>query len=126
MKGRVAVVTGAASGIGRAVALRLAERGARVALADVNEAGLASAVNEVPGRGGRAFARRVDVTLAGEVEAFAREVERALGPPELLVNSAGVLVLAPFLATTLDDWNHVIDVNLRGPVHVCRAFLPTM
>jgi NAD(P)-dependent dehydrogenase (short-subunit alcohol dehydrogenase family) len=80
----------------------------------------------VTARGGRALGRRVDVTRPAEVEAFAGEVERTLGPAELLVNSAGVVVLAPFAATTLDDWSHVIDVNVRGPVHVCRAFLPAM
>jgi len=126
VSGRVAVVTGAASGIGRATARLLARRGATLALGDIDERGLQEVLNEVRALGGRVHHERVDVTQAGAVTAWASRVERELGPADLLVNSAGIVVLAAFLETELDDFRQLIDVNLMGPVHVCRAFLPAM
>jgi NAD(P)-dependent dehydrogenase (short-subunit alcohol dehydrogenase family) len=124
--GRVAVVTGAASGIGRATARELGRRGALLALADLDRVGLAAVAAELAERGVRVLARPVDVTEPEMVQAFAREVERELGPAELVVNGAGVLVMGAFLDTTAADFSHVIDVNLKGPANVCRAFLPAM
>jgi NAD(P)-dependent dehydrogenase (short-subunit alcohol dehydrogenase family) len=126
VKGRIAVVTGAASGIGRATAHLLARRGATLALGDIDAVGLERVLNEVRGLGARVHHEHVDVRRAGEVTAWASRVERALGTPDLLVNSAGIVVLAGFLETTLEDFRELIDVNLMGPVHVCRAFLPAM
>lgn len=124
--GRVAVVTGAASGIGRATARELGRRGAVLALLDLEPAGLASVAAALGEQGVRVLARPVDVTQPEAVLAFATEVERVLGPVELVVNAAGILVLGAFLDTTPADFSHVLDVNLKGPANVCRAFLPAM
>jgi len=124
--GRVAVVTGAASGIGRATARELGRRGAVLAVLDLEPVGLAAVAAALAAQGVRVLARPVDVTEPQAVQAFAEEVERVLGPAELVVNAAGVLVLGAFLDTTAADFSHVVDVNLKGPANVCRAFLPAM
>jgi len=126
VKGRLAVVTGAASGIGLATARELARRGAELALCDVDGERLERAAHELMARGALVTFRTTDVTRVDEVTRFATETIRNGRAPDLLVNAAGVLVLASFAHTTPDDWNHVIDVNLKGPVYVCRAFLPAM
>ena len=124
--GRVAVVTGAANGIGRATARALAGRGAVLALGDLDATGLELVAEALRGEGARVLARRLDVASPDSVAAFARDVERELGAAELVVNAAGVLVLGAFLATPPEDFAHVLDVNLKGPALVCRAFLPAM
>ena len=126
ISGRLAVVTGAASGIGRATALALAGRGARLALGDVDEAGLRSAADEVRARGGAVCAVAVDVTLPDSVERFRATVEAELGVADAVVNAAGVVVVGSFFATSPEDWDHTLAVNLRGPALVCRAFVPAM
>ncbi len=126
VKGRLAVVTGAASGIGRATARELAGRGAELALCDVDGERLERVCHELMARGALVTFRKTDVTRPEEVERFAAATLGSARAPDLVVNAAGVLVLASFRHTTPDDWNHVIDVNLKGPVHVCRAFLPSM
>jgi NAD(P)-dependent dehydrogenase (short-subunit alcohol dehydrogenase family) len=127
VSGRVVVVTGAASGIGRATAVLLAERGARVALGDVNELGLHAVANLLRAKGAReTCAVSVDVTQAEVIERFRHSVEASLGVADAIVNAAGVVVSGSLLATSSDDWDHVLDVNLRGPALVCRAFVPSM
>jgi NAD(P)-dependent dehydrogenase (short-subunit alcohol dehydrogenase family) len=126
VRGLVTVVTGAASGIGRATALLLAGRGARVALGDRDATGLGSAAEEVRSRGAEAMAVVVDVTRADDVERFRARVESDLGVADVVVNAAGVVVVGGLLATAPEDWDHVFAVNLRGPALVCRAFLPAM
>jgi NAD(P)-dependent dehydrogenase (short-subunit alcohol dehydrogenase family) len=126
VRGRVAVVTGAASGIGRATARLLAHKGAKVALGDIDEVKLAAVGRELLAAGHSAWFRKMDVTQSAEVEAWARAAVGALGVPDLVVNAAGVLVLGPFRHTTAEDWNYVIDVNLKGPANVCRALLAPM
>jgi NAD(P)-dependent dehydrogenase (short-subunit alcohol dehydrogenase family) len=124
--GRVAVVTGAASGIGRATARLLGRRGARLVLCDVDGPKLQMMARELSDEGAVVAVFTVDVARCAEVERFAKAAIEAAGVPDLVVNAAGVLVLGPFVQTTADDWNHVIDVNLKGPANVCRAFLPAM
>lgn len=124
LRGRVAVVTGAAKGIGRATALELAAEGAHVAGCDVDEATLEATLAECRALGVRTLGARVDVREAAQVEAFAAQVEAELGPTWLLVNNAGVGVSGGFFATELADWEWLLQVNLYGTIHGVRAFGP--
>lgn len=124
--GRVAVVTGAASGIGRALALEAARRGMHVALADVDEAGLEETRRQAVALGARAVAQRTDVSVEAEVAALAQRVERELGGCHLLCNNAGVLVGGCAWELGVDDWRWVLGVNLWGVIHGIRSFVPRM
>jgi NAD(P)-dependent dehydrogenase (short-subunit alcohol dehydrogenase family) len=123
---RVAVVTGAASGIGRAVARGLRGSGCHLALLDVDAEGLASLRAELAGSaaGRRTTAHQVDVGDRWRMEAAAREVVAVHGAVHVLVNNAGIAHEAPFPRTSLEDWDRIIDVNLRGVIHGCHFFLP--
>jgi len=117
LTGRLAVVTGGAAGIGRAIAGVLAEGGAKVVVADRN----LDAARDVAGAlGGLALA--LDVTDADGAEAAAASLARDHGAPAILVNNAGIVQNAAALEADLADWHRVIDVNLHGVFHTCRAF----
>lgn len=124
IKGAVAVVTGAASGIGRALAVDLAKLGAQLALADVNSAGL----EETRSLLGNAVARTyiVDVSKAAAVEDFARAVERDFGRAQLLVNNAGVALMGTLAEVSLEDMGWLMGINFWGVVHGCKFFLPLL
>ena len=124
IKGAVAVVTGAASGIGRALAVDLAKLGAQLALADVNSSGL----EETRGLLGNAAARTysVDVSKAAAVEDFARAVERDFGRAQLLVNNAGVALMGTLAEVSLEDMAWLMGINFWGVVHGCKFFLPLL
>ncbi len=124
LKNRVAVITGAAGGIGRELALALADKGAHLALVDVKAEPLAATADVARGRGATVTTHTVDVRDAAAMEALAAAVVAAHGRVELLVNNAGVTVTAGFHETTLDDWEWVLGVNLWGVIHGTRAFLP--
>jgi len=126
LEGRVAVVTGAASGIGRATACVLAEAGARVFAGDRDEAGAAGACAALREAGCAAEAAPLDVADAASVEAFADAVVREAGRVDALVNAAGWDRWEPFLENPPAFWEEVVQINYLGPVRICRAFLPAM
>lgn len=120
------MVTGAASGIGRATAIALADRGAHLALVDVNEQGLAEVRAEVERRGRRASTHDCDVADRARMEALALDVEREHGRVEILVNNAGVGVAATFEGQSLEDFHWLMGINFWGVVHGCKFFLPLL
>jgi 3-oxoacyl-[acyl-carrier protein] reductase len=123
---RTALVTGAGRGIGRSIARRLAEEGARVALVARTTSQLEETARQIDAAGGRSLALAADITAAGSAdECVARTVE-AFGPVDVLVNNAGVFIWRPFLELTPEDWNRVISTNLTGAANFCRAVLPSM
>jgi 3-oxoacyl-[acyl-carrier protein] reductase len=123
----VAVVTGPSRGIGRATAIKLAQRGARVALLGLPSDRLEHAAHEVSAGGPAARALPCDVTSEADVERAAAQVIDELGVPRVVVNNAGIVLRGPHIAQTpVADWDRVIAVNLRGPFLITRAFLPAM
>ncbi|HEV3315473.1 MAG TPA: SDR family NAD(P)-dependent oxidoreductase, partial [Candidatus Angelobacter sp.] len=124
IKNTVAVVTGAGSGIGRALAQSLAAQGARLALADVNSKGLEETHKLLGSAEAKTYS--VDVSKASAVEAFARDVERDFGGTALLVNNAGVALQGSFMEISLDDMEWLMGINFWGVVYGCRFFLPLL
>ena len=123
LDGKVALVTGAAGGIGRAIALRLAEEGVGVAATDLDE----SAVREVARVAkGMVLAVRLDVTDEASIREAVEECERALGPLHVLVNNAGWDKVEPFVDSDVATWDRLIAVNLKGPLLCTRAVLDGM
>ena len=126
LHGKVAVITGAASGIGRALARQLRDQGCHLALVDVDADGLARLQQEfAPVDGGRRVSvHAADVSDKARMQAVSGEVIAAHGTVNLLVNNAGVGYEAAFPQTSLDDWQHVVSVNLWGTIYGCHFFLP--
>ena len=123
---KVAVVTGAASGIGRAIADKAAEEGMKVVLADINKEGLAKAEAELRASGAAVVAVPTDVSKAGDVEALARKAMEEFGGVHLLVNNAAVYTTGVIWENTVSDWGWVLGVNLWGVIHGVRTFVPLM
>jgi NAD(P)-dependent dehydrogenase (short-subunit alcohol dehydrogenase family) len=126
LRGRVVVVTGAARGIGRATALCFAAERAKLALCDIDAAGLSETEAACRTAGVETLAQVVDVGDAGAVASFAERVERELGETLCLVNNAGVGVSGGFFATEPEDWEWLLRVNLWGAIHCVRSFAPAM
>ena len=125
-KGKVAVVTGAASGIGRALAEKCVKEGMRVVLADVEEQALRQAENELKAMGADVLAVRTDVSKAEQVEALAQQAFTTYGAVHLLFNNAGVGAGTTIWESSLDDWQWVLGVNLWGVIHGIHFFVPRM
>lgn len=121
---RVAAITGAASGIGRALAVECAARGARLALSDIDEVGLAESAALVRGAGGEAITRVVDVADRGAVQRWASEVVEHFGSVHLIFNNAGVSVTCPVEELSYEDFQWLMSINFWGVVHGTKAFLP--
>jgi len=121
---RIVVVTGAGSGIGRATALAFAAQGARIAACDVDQPRLDALADEL---GNRALVvRKVDVSDRAQMGAFADAVHAQAPAADVIVNNAGVAVGGSFLDTSLDDWDWLLGINLRGVVHGCHFFARPM
>ena len=123
---QVAVVTGAAAGIGRAIATRLAADGAAVSLVDIDEAGLGATTAELAATGAKVLAVTAHVGSAEDVEAAVKTTETTLGPIGLLVNNAGIAVIKPYVECTDEDFDRQVSVNLRGTHLFLSRVLPGM
>ena len=126
LKGKVAVVTGAASGIGRAMAERFAREGMKVVLADVEEAPLAEARTAIAQAGTPTLAVRTDVSKADQVDELAKQTFATFGTAHVVCNNAGIGSGGPAWKVTQQEWDWVLGVNLRGVIHGIRAFVPRL
>src|SRR5712671_4704811 len=124
--GRVALVTGASQGIGRACALALAEGGALIALAARNEEKLAAVAKEIESKGGQAATFRMDVSNEADVKAAVKAVLDRFGKIEILVNNAGVTKDTLLMRMKKEDWDSVIQTNLSGPFYTTQAAIGSM
>ena len=128
-RGEVAFVTGAGSGIGRATAQRLAAEGAAVVVADIDEDAAVSAVEAIESAGGRALAVRCDVTERSSITDARDRATATFGPVTLLVNNAGIVTMESLDDLTEDQWDRVLDVNLKGvwlvTQEIARSMAPT-
>ena len=126
LDGKVAVVTGASKGLGRAMALALGGAGARVALVSRNVEQMKQVAGEVVAAGGKAGVFEADVTDEGQVRRLEQDVVEAYGKVNILINNAGVNLRKPLTELTLDEWRRVIDGNLTSVFLTCRSFVPHM
>lgn len=125
---RNAMVTGAARGMGLAIARALYREGARVAILDIDERGVAEASAQMDPKGIRVLGRRIDVTRREEVQAFVQEMKSLWGSVDILVNNAGGALNTPHVLDQIEekDWNLVLDVNLKGTFLCCQSVIPEM
>ena len=124
LTGKVAVVTGASRGLGRAMAVALAEAGADVAVAARARPELEETAQLVEACGARALALTTDVTSYASVESLMAQTVSTLGRLDVVINNAGIARVAPLAEASLDDWRAIVDVNLSGVFHGCRAAAP--
>lgn len=126
LRGRTAVVTGGAGGIGRALVERFAAEGMRLVVSDVDQTGLDEVVVAVTGLGAEAIGVRADVSRREDVQAIADAAIDAFGGVHVVCNNAGVVIGGRVEALTDDEWHWVVDVDLWGPIHGVRVFLPLL
>ena len=123
---RTAIVTGGASGIGRAISARLASDGANVAVFDLDGDGAKVTASEIDASGGRAIGLKVNIASRSEVEAGVDEASRILGTPTILVNNAGAVGFDDFLNISHDEWQRMFAVNATGTFNCCQVVIPFM
>jgi 2-hydroxycyclohexanecarboxyl-CoA dehydrogenase len=126
LQGKVAIVTGAASGIGRAISLELAAEGANLALADINLPAAQELAQQIRATGHKALPVKTDVTNSSQVRALVDQTIKELGQIDVLVNNAGWDKLEPFVQSTEETWDKVIALNLKAPIICARAVLDHM
>jgi NAD(P)-dependent dehydrogenase (short-subunit alcohol dehydrogenase family) len=124
--GKLVLITGAARGIGRALAREFHAAGCRLVLTDIDQEELGRAASELGGEKAEVFHRRVDVTDRDQVEGLAGWVLESFGPPDVLINNAGVGYQGSLALTGIDTWKRLLDINLMGPLYHIYAFLPSM
>lgn len=126
INGKLAIVTGAASGIGRATAIALAKRGARLAISDLDRTGLAETAQRIEAIGGMAATYLLDVADRDAVYAFAQDIEGAHGGADIVINNAGVAQIARVDELTYEDFEWVMNIDFWGMVYGTKAFLPQL
>jgi 2-hydroxycyclohexanecarboxyl-CoA dehydrogenase len=126
LNGKVAIVTGGASGIGLGVAARLARDGAHVAVFDLDGDAAQAAAEKIRADGGSAMAAAVDVGDRAQIDRAVQQVREEFGPVTVLVNSAGMEGFRRFVNITADQWNRIMNVNLTGTFHCCQSVVPDM
>ena len=126
IKDKVALVTGGSRGIGRAICVRLAEEGAKVAIADILEDEARKTADDILTAGGQAQVVKTDVTQLDQVRACVRQVTDTWGAVDVLVNNAGWDKIEPFLHSAPETWDKVIAINLRGPINFCHTVAAQM
>jgi 2-hydroxycyclohexanecarboxyl-CoA dehydrogenase len=126
MSNRIALVTGGAQGIGRGIATALAAQGFRVAIADLNIETATQTAKDLTEAGGTVIAVEFNITNTASVQAGVRTVEHELGPVEIVVNNAGWDDFMPFIATSEEFWDKVLDINFKGALRVTKTVLPAM
>ena len=127
LRDKKCLITGAASGIGRATAVATAARGGRVFLTDINESGLKETSDQITAAGGTVdYARAIDISDHGAVVAMADEIHAAHGSLDVLMNVAGISVWGSVENLEHHHWQRLVDINLMGPIHVIECFVPSM
>ena len=126
LKDRVAIVTGGARGIGKAIVLTLIREGAKVAIVDVDKGGLETLQNEIEKNKGDIINISCDITKSSEVKEMVSQVKRSFGRIDILVNNAGIIRRGTIETVTEEDWDRVIEVNLKGTFNCCKAVVDIM
>ena len=126
LKGKVAIVTGAGGGIGRAISVKFASLGANVVVADIKQEGAGETVSLVEKAGTKGLAMNTDITSLPQVQALVKKTLEAFGQVDILVNNAGWDKIEPFVKNSPELWDRVISINLKGPIHCTRAVLDPM
>ena len=126
LKGKVAIVTGAGGGIGRAISVKFASLGANVVAADIKQEGAGETVSLVEKAGTKGLAMNTDITSLPQVQAMVKKTLEAFGQVDILVNNAGWDKIEPFVKNSPELWDRVISINLKGPIQCTRAVLDPM
>jgi len=126
LRGKVAIVTGAGRGIGRSIALRLAQEGADVLVSDVDGATAENTAREVAALGRRSVGMRTDVTRPADTKEMATRALAELGGIHILVNNAGIVQVKPWLELADEDLDRMFGVNVKGPLFASQAVAPTL